>query len=130
MRVCSESSWKMRIASSGLSRCAVSTVTRWVTQRSLPLSLQMRIDLMSFDQRGLRELITESEDLQADALRDMKPVLADLTEIGKERRGRPVDLDLVRQVNRQRRTVLRNGGFGLSALAGKGLLATGFGAAL
>jgi hypothetical protein len=60
----------------------------------------------------------------------MKPVLADLTEIGNERRNKPVDLDVVRHVNRQRRTVLRNGGFGLSALAGKGLLATGFGAAI
>jgi hypothetical protein len=85
---------------------------------------------MSFDQTGLRELITESEDLQADALRDMKPVLADLTEIGNERRHRPIDLDQVRQVNAERRSLVRKGGFGLGALAGRGLLATGFGAAL
>jgi rubrerythrin len=85
---------------------------------------------MSFDQTGLRELITESEDLQADALRDMKPVLADLTEIGNERRDRPIDLDHVRHVNTERRSILRKGGFGLGAFAGKGLLATGFGAAL
>ena len=85
---------------------------------------------MSIDQKGLRALIAESEDLQADALRDMKAVLVDLTEIGNERRGRPIDLDRVRQVNTERRSLLRTGGFGLGAFAGKGLLATGFGAAL
>jgi hypothetical protein len=85
---------------------------------------------MSIDQSGLRELITESEDLQADAMRDMKPMLADLTELGNERRHRPVDPDLLRHVNTERRRLVRTGGFGLGALAGRGLLATGFGAAL
>lgn len=85
---------------------------------------------MELDQARLHELITESEDLQADALRDVKPALVDLTEIGRERRGRPVDVDHVRHVNGQRRTLLRNGGFGLGALASRGLLATGFGAAV
>jgi hypothetical protein len=60
----------------------------------------------------------------------MKPVLADLTELGRERRGRPIDVDHVRHVNTERRSLIRKGGFGLGALAGRGLLATGFGAAL
>ncbi|MEJ7583546.1 MAG: ferritin-like domain-containing protein [Acidimicrobiales bacterium] len=72
----------------------------------------------------------ESQDLQADALRGMKDDLGALTEIGRDRAGQPVDLDEVRRVNNSRRLMLRNGGFGLGALAGRGLLATGFGAAI
>lgn len=84
---------------------------------------------MSFDDSRLRELTTESQDLQADALRDMKRITPDLKEIGESRRGEPVDQDQIRTVNDDRRRVLRNGGMGLSALAAKGLLATGIGAA-
>ena len=85
---------------------------------------------MSLDDRALHELMVESQDLQADALRGMKGDLAVLREIGHERADRPVDLEEVRRVNDGRRSLLRNGGFGLGALASRGLLATGFGAAL
>ncbi len=83
---------------------------------------------MSLDDRALRELTVESQDLQADALRDTKYTLTDLSEIGRERAGQPVDLDEVRRINGERRRVLRNGGLGMGALAARGLLATGFGA--
>lgn len=85
---------------------------------------------MSLDDQALRAMTAESQDLQADALRDMKGNLGDLREIGRERAGQPIDLDAVRRVNDGRRRLLRNGGFGLGALATRGLLATGFGAAI
>ena len=82
------------------------------------------------DEVRLRDLTIESQDLQADALRDMQSTLGDLTEIGRSRAGRPVDLDRVRHFNTERRRILRNGGFGLGALAARGLLSTGIGATL
>jgi len=85
---------------------------------------------MTVDERALSELTVESQDLQADALRDMKGALAITTEVGRERAGQPVDLDVVRHVNAERRRVLRNGGLGIGAFAAKGLLATTFGTAL
>jgi rubrerythrin len=85
---------------------------------------------MAVDDRALRDLTVESQDLQADALRGMRGVRADLSEVGRSRRDRPVDLDKVRAFDADRRRILRNGGFGIGALATRGLLATGFGATL
>jgi len=85
---------------------------------------------MALDDRALHELTVESEDLQADALRDMKAVEPELRELGRERQGQPVDLDVIRDANAKRRTLLKGGGFGLGALAGRGLLATGIGSAI
>lgn len=85
---------------------------------------------MSVDERRLGELIVESRDLQADALRDTRSVLPDLREIGAERRRIPADQDRVRAVNRSRRSALRNGGLGIGALAARGLLAGTFGTAV
>ena len=59
---------------------------------------------MKIDDRALRDLLTESQDLQADALRDTKATLADLAEVGRSRKGRPVDVDQVRAFNRGRAT--------------------------
>jgi rubrerythrin len=85
---------------------------------------------VNIDDDQLVELITESQDLQADALRGVHAAAADLRDIGRERQGRPVDPDEVRAFNTSRRQVIANGGLGLGALAGRGLLATGFGTAL
>ena len=85
---------------------------------------------MTIDERALHELVDESEDLHADAMRQSRAVAPDLAELGASRRGRPVDLDRVRAFQTERRRILRNGGFGVSALAARGLLGTGFGAAL
>ena len=85
---------------------------------------------MSVDDTRLGELIVESQDLQADARAVDRAVLSDLRELGRSRRGRPVDLDAVRRYRDGRRTVLRRGGFGMGALAARGLLGTAFGAAV
>ena len=85
---------------------------------------------MSIDDRALRELVVESEDLHADAMRDARAVQPDLVELGASRRGRPIDLDRVRQYQTDRRRVMRNGGFGMGALAARGLLGTAFGATI
>ena len=85
---------------------------------------------MSIDERALRELVVESEDLHADAMRDAQAVQPDLVELGASRRGRPIDLDRVRQYETDRRRIMRNGGFGMGALAARGLLGTAFGAAI
>lgn len=55
---------------------------------------------------------------------------SDLQEIGRARAGQPVDLDKIRKFDADRRKIIRNGGFGLGALAARGMLATGFGATL
>lgn len=85
---------------------------------------------MSIDERALTELVVESEDLHADAMRGAKAVQPDLIELGASRRGRPIDLDRVRQYDTDRRRIMRNGGLGVGALAARGLLGTAFGAAI
>ncbi len=85
---------------------------------------------MSLDDRRLRDLIVESQDLQTDALRSARPLRQHLADIGRSRRGRPTDLDEVRQFADDRRRLLRNGGFGVGVLASKGLIGTAFGAAV
>ena len=82
------------------------------------------------DQQHLGELIAESKDLQSDANRANRSVLSDLRDVGRSRRNQPVDLDDVRRYAEGRRTVLRRGGFGLGALAARGLAGTAFGAAI
>ena len=85
---------------------------------------------MSIDESALTELLIESKDLQADALRDARSTLPDLREIGASRRGRPVDLDRVRVYDASRRELLKKGGFGVGGLASRGLLGGAFGSAL
>ncbi len=85
---------------------------------------------LKIDDRQLKELIVESEDLQADALRDVRQSMPELVEIGKSRRGKPVDLDRVRAFNDGRRRLLRNGGLGLGAISARGLLGGTFGATI
>lgn len=83
---------------------------------------------MRVDDRRLGELITESEDLQVDALRTAKEVQPALVELSHSSTTR--DPDLVRTYNSDRRRLLRNGGLGAGALAARGLLGTAFGSAI
>jgi len=85
---------------------------------------------LSIDESTLNELLIESKDLQADALRDVRSTLPDLREIGASRRGRPADLDRVRAYNTSRRDLLKKGGFGIGGLASRGLLGGAFGSTL
>lgn len=85
---------------------------------------------MKIDDRELKGLIVESQDLQSDALRDVKTTLPDLVELRESRRSQPVDLDRVRAFNDGRRRLLSRGGLGLGALGARGLLGGAFGTAL
>ena len=81
---------------------------------------------MSPHDRALEELLEESEDLQSDAMRASAEPLAELVELGHQRRNhRADDLDERRHVAEERRRLMR------ASLVGAGALATGgFGAAL
>ena len=85
---------------------------------------------MPIDDRALHDLTVESQDLQADAMRDMTRSLPDLEDIREERRDEAVDPERVAEFNTERRRVLRNGGMGMGALAARGLLGTAFGGVL
>ena len=85
---------------------------------------------MKIDDRQLKELIVESEDLQVDALRDVKKIAPVMADLRASRRGQPIDLDRIRAFNAGRRRMLRNGGMGIGALSARGLLGGGLGAAL
>ncbi len=84
------------------------------------------------DESRLRELITESQDLQADALRDARDSLPELREVGDERRAKQIrpDVDELRAFSLKRRALLRDGSLGLGAYAGRSLVAGGLGTAL
>lgn len=85
---------------------------------------------MKIDDRQLEELIVESEDLQVDALRDVKKIQPVMADLRASRRGQPIDLDRIRAFNAGRRRLLRNGGMGIGALSARGLLGGAFGATL
>ena len=40
---------------------------------------------MTIDQKGFHELLEESQDIHADAMREVKPVLADLADLRSDR---------------------------------------------
>ena len=54
---------------------------------------------MKIDDRQLEELIVESEDLQVDALRDVKKVAPVMADLRASRRGQAIDLDRIRAFN-------------------------------
>jgi hypothetical protein len=85
---------------------------------------------LKIDDRQLNELIVESEDLQVDALRDVKKIQPVMADLRASRRGQPIDLDRIRAFNAGRRRLLRNGGMGIGALSARGLLGGAFGATL
>jgi hypothetical protein len=81
---------------------------------------------MAIDDPALEALIEQSDDLHSDAMRSTHSSLAELTEIGGERRARgPADLDEVRDFQSTRGRILQDLPFGKGALA-----AVGFGAAM
>lgn len=85
---------------------------------------------MTINDRAMHGLIEESQDLQVDALRAGRDALPTMRAIGRERDGRPLDLDRIRQYRTDRRRVLKGGGMGIGALAARGLLGTAFGSAI
>lgn len=85
---------------------------------------------MRIDDRALGDLITESKDLQVDAMRDAARIVRDLPDAHHETREVTSDPEFISQFNEERRTLLRNGGLGIGALAGRGLLGTAFGSAV
>ena len=83
---------------------------------------------MTIDARSLNELIVESQDLQVDAMREIKATLPELAEIREERRGHEVNLDEIDRYNANRRSVLQVLGITGGGLAARGLLSGGLGA--
>lgn len=83
---------------------------------------------MRVDDRRLGELITESQDLQVDAMRTAREVQPALVEL--KHSSAPQEPDAVRHFNSERRRLLRNGGLGIGALSARGLLGTAFGSAI
>ncbi len=85
---------------------------------------------MTVDERALRELIVESEDLQVDALRDMKDVQADLADGHADRVRSGIDPEEVHEFKENRKKLLADDGFGLGTLAAMGALGTAFAGAM
>ncbi len=83
---------------------------------------------MSTDDRLLGELITESQDLQVDAMRTAREARPALVELSHS--AATSDPDVIRTFNTERRRLLRNGGLGIGALTARGLLGTAFGSAV
>lgn len=82
---------------------------------------------MSIDDRTMKDLIAESQDLHVDAMRDIKETLPELAQIREERRGQEVDADEINRFNAGRRQVLKGMGYGAGGLAARGLVVGGFG---
>lgn len=79
---------------------------------------------MTIDERQLQELMTQSKDLQVDAMRAAKESLPELREIGAERQATAATEE------RPRRELFTQAGRSGGSFASKSLLAGGFGAAL
>ena len=85
---------------------------------------------MGIDDRQLRELITESNDLQTDAMRGNRALIADLRDLRADRGDvTPGPADRA-AFDDSRRTLLQGMGLGAGAIAGRVALAGGFGAAV
>ena len=82
---------------------------------------------MRVDDQRLGELITESQDLQVDAMRTAREVRPALVELSHSTTRDP---EKVVEFNSARRRLLRSGGLGMGALAARGLLGTAFGSAI
>jgi rubrerythrin len=85
---------------------------------------------MTVDERALRDLIVESEDLQVDALRDLESVKANLADGRADRLREGVDPDEAKEFAENRRKLLADDGFGLGTLAAMGALGTAFAGAM
>jgi Ferritin-like domain len=83
----------------------------------------------TIDARALEALVEQSQDLQADAMRQAGQVEQDLRDVASDRAGDPVDPAAVQQFNDGRRGLLGRLGLG-EGTAGRGLFAGGIGAAI
>lgn len=82
------------------------------------------------DDRLLGELITESQDLQVDAMRTARETTPDLAEAHRDIAEVTTDPGFIDKWNKDRRRLLRSGGLGMGALAARGLVGTAFGSAV
>ena len=80
---------------------------------------------MAVDDRRLRELLEESQDHHADAMRDVRAALPSLEEIGRSRRRQRVDGEGVEGFDRARRRAL--GRLGVAGAAGLATRAAAYG---
>ncbi len=78
------------------------------------------------DGHALGELIVESQDLQVDAMRDVRRLRPQITDAIRSESGGVT----AETFNTERRRLLRNGGLGVGAMIGRGLLGTAFGSAI
>jgi len=85
---------------------------------------------MTIDERALRELIAESNDLHVDAQRDTAAALDRLADLRHDRRDNEVNVEEIAGFNAQRRTVLAGSGVGAIGWLTRGVFATGFTTAL
>lgn len=85
---------------------------------------------MRIDDRSLAGLLTESQDLQSDALKGAKASLPDLADLRAERGDARPDPEQIEAYNLSRRGLLQKLGLTSGGLAARGFLATGIGAAL
>ncbi len=76
---------------------------------------------MDYDEHGLGQLLEQSDDIQADAMRASRAQLGEIVEIGQERRAHgAIDRDEVSEFTERRSTALRKGIVGAGAAAGLG----------
>ena len=85
---------------------------------------------MRIDERQLNELITESRDMQSDALRGKDDLLADLRDLRADRGVEGPGPEERRKFDQSRRALLQKLGLGAGAYAGKAAFAGGLGAAI
>lgn len=85
---------------------------------------------MKIDDRQLDELIVESQDLQVDALRQVKEIRAAMADLRGSGRGEPVGVERARAFDVGRRRMLRTSGLSIGALGARGLVGGAFGATL
>ncbi|MCU1485541.1 MAG: hypothetical protein JWN67_2287 [Actinomycetia bacterium] len=82
---------------------------------------------MSIDERRLSELVVESQDLQVDAMEDVKASLPQLEELRHERRNQEIDPTEIARFIGQRRSMIKRlglGGGGILAVTGLGSILT------
>lgn len=85
---------------------------------------------MKLDDRQLRVLIEDSQDMQADALRGLDDNLTDLRDLRADRRGQTAEPEEVDAFLASRRAVLSRLGFTSSGLVARGLVGGGIAAAV
>ncbi len=85
---------------------------------------------MKLDDRQLTVLIEDSQDMQADALRDLDSNLSDLRDLRADRRGHTAEPEEINAFLDSRRSVLTRLGLGGSGLLTRGLIGGGIAAAV